>query len=67
MLDSWLQTFEGIILLSLEAWYITHKKLKANTATDPSVRQRLQGRWKAVVPPAIVNHTSKTDVSSTYS
>ena len=67
MLDSWLQTFEGIILPSLEAWHITHKKLKENTATDPSVRQCLQGRWKAVVLPAIVNHTTKKDVSSTYS
>lgn len=59
MLDSWLQTFGGIILLSLEAWHITHKKLKENTAADTSVRQCLQGRWKAVVLSAIVNCATK--------
>jgi len=66
MLDSWLQTLD-IILLSLEAWHTTHKILEENTATDPSVRQRLQGRWKAVVLPAIVKCITKKDVSSTSS
>lgn len=56
MFDSQLQTSGGMILLSLEAWHITHRKLKENTATDPSVRQCLQGRWKAVALPEIVNH-----------
>lgn len=59
MIDSWLQTFGGIILLSLETWHITHKMFKENTASDPSVRQCLQGRWKYVALPAIVSHTMK--------